>query len=829
MTTPTQNDIPSNSVQDRLFNAEKFDEFINSDSANYTDRKGNTRWTLNGIRTAISNWMTSLSSSSGGGSIGLARGGTVQHLQNFLSFDMFPSLIDPTGVTDSHDGIKYVFGLANQLGLRVVQKTGTFRLGKGDGTGTIPVNYGCDLGGATFIVDSAFTTYDGFTFTNPEAPTTHDSSSILVGLVNSSTTLKAQSAVINGLVNNTDYNGQTLFLKSSTTKLYKARGSDVYWVHVGRLTHYGRMDNCFKYSTASVSEVITLPGRNSSTEITLPDLDFSQNVGALQIFNFKYCTGYRVTAGRVKSRNDNNTHQTAIVSINYSDDIELNGFSDTHPQYGWNGNTSGQTIYTNYTFNFNMVKNLKGRNWNAQGYGWGVVGGGYSWGASFRNCSLNRIDWHEAAFDYVWIDKCIIGNYGVVGTFCCSVWIRDSKFVFGNTTQPEIANSNYHRCLVGTRSDYGGWADGNLYIENCEVDGYLLDSSSVDSGIALFKCQVDTASAIGVDSSYAVSPRFWRDINIDGLRFNRNGLNINSVIWNSSPTEVMYSPRSIKLRNCDFNNTGDVSFQLEKFTPDVGADNTSGTMAVLHHPYIELDKVENVTGITFPAAANTSYWNPQVVCKGLKNTRTDMTKPGFYTAQRGEYIFESGCDLKQFTSSYGGFYSTLGIVVRLNEMTLGDGALPPLVIGNSGAFVDSFSATNVTFLGTYSLTTATADNVTLARFVKMSSCFVRDAAYTFLPCLRVLTPTVSPSTETAVALYVQGGSKLELIHTASSVTVNVQMFAANTGNHTVPVYTSPVSPTAYYTRVAMGTRGNQVYLSSLYTTADNISAINFVH
>lgn len=93
MTTPTDKDIPSNSVQDRLFNAEKFDEFMNSDNANYTDRKGKSRWTLNGIRQVIQNWMTSLSSPAGASGIGLNQGGTVQAaLKGYVNVEQFAHL-----------------------------------------------------------------------------------------------------------------------------------------------------------------------------------------------------------------------------------------------------------------------------------------------------------------------------------------------------------------------------------------------------------------------------------------------------------------------------------------------------------------------------------------------------------------------------------------------------------------------------------------------------------------------------------------------------------------------------------------------------------------
>lgn len=74
MTIPTNNNIPSNSVQDRLYNAEKFDEFMNSDNPNYTDRKGVSRWTISGMRRVVLNWIESLSESNGADIIGTASG-----------------------------------------------------------------------------------------------------------------------------------------------------------------------------------------------------------------------------------------------------------------------------------------------------------------------------------------------------------------------------------------------------------------------------------------------------------------------------------------------------------------------------------------------------------------------------------------------------------------------------------------------------------------------------------------------------------------------------------------------------------------------------------
>lgn len=53
-TTPTTNPIPSESPRDLKFNAGKVDEFVNSYSVYYTDRFGNQRRTLEGIRQTAS-------------------------------------------------------------------------------------------------------------------------------------------------------------------------------------------------------------------------------------------------------------------------------------------------------------------------------------------------------------------------------------------------------------------------------------------------------------------------------------------------------------------------------------------------------------------------------------------------------------------------------------------------------------------------------------------------------------------------------------------------------------------------------------------------------
>jgi len=49
MATPTSNPVPSKAPQDLLFNAEKVDEFVNSQAASFVNRQGAIRRTLAGI------------------------------------------------------------------------------------------------------------------------------------------------------------------------------------------------------------------------------------------------------------------------------------------------------------------------------------------------------------------------------------------------------------------------------------------------------------------------------------------------------------------------------------------------------------------------------------------------------------------------------------------------------------------------------------------------------------------------------------------------------------------------------------------------------------
>lgn len=60
MTVPTKNPIPSGNILDQIYNAEKIDEFVNSDNETYEDRFGIKRRTIKGLWSLVNAWFSGL-------------------------------------------------------------------------------------------------------------------------------------------------------------------------------------------------------------------------------------------------------------------------------------------------------------------------------------------------------------------------------------------------------------------------------------------------------------------------------------------------------------------------------------------------------------------------------------------------------------------------------------------------------------------------------------------------------------------------------------------------------------------------------------------------
>lgn len=127
MTTPTQNDIPSSTAVDVRFNAEKFDEIVNSDNETYKDRFGRDRFTLKGLVTAVQSFLSALSAPGGGSNIGLSPNGTVQQAIGYVTVEMFGAKGNYDPSTDQGDddtaAFRQAIAKAIELGYKDVRTT----------------------------------------------------------------------------------------------------------------------------------------------------------------------------------------------------------------------------------------------------------------------------------------------------------------------------------------------------------------------------------------------------------------------------------------------------------------------------------------------------------------------------------------------------------------------------------------------------------------------------------------------------------------------------------------------------------------------------------
>lgn len=715
MTAPTNNDIPSNSVQDRMYNAEKFDEFMNSDNPNYTDRKGKSRWTVSGIRQAIQNWMDSLNASSGASSIGLSNGGKVQDLQNFLSFDMFG--IDSTGQTDVTAQIVSVFDKANALGIKVVQRKGIYRI---SGSTIITSTSGFDLGGATFRPDSNFTGYLLGTQTKPS--TTHTQSSPLITLINSGT-LNKGDGVLTGLSSDSTLNGEAIFL-TGADPLYIARGTTKYWFHSTRISNRGKMDDHLKYGVSAVTGLVELPIEDKITEFNLPCFDMTNAPANNGLIRFNYISRARVSGGSIINRPINDIDKDpVIISLNYCYDIEVSDLYDEFPSYPL---VNGTIAYA-YTLNFNYCNRLRFTNCNSQGSGWGVTGGQLSSNIIYNFCSLNRIDMHDPFMGYLKVIDCDLGYWGT------SVFGMGDMYLERVTVKLEDSAYNGYREVTGifnTRPDFGGIFDGNIYLKDVTIIGDAKVYRTINGqGVPLFSAYSFNATTGNIPDGSPVERWGYKEIVVDGLYCKDPviGRRFDAIIKASSIQYTTCFPLKIKICNARFNATQPELFDLHGWKNPIynsGPSSIYSTLTFRPTNYIELDDV-SCAGLEIQRPYSSyDFHNLDVRITNMRNIENVSTPAvPFYTDQVGKYTFNN-CyisflsDSTLSTSNASTRYSTFAI----NGGIFDSGAAVPFSMTYANGYSTPVLCNSVIFIGDYSQTAVTASNNNLAEFASVQNC-----------------------------------------------------------------------------------------------------------
>ena len=462
----------------------------------------------------------------GGSRIAASGGGLWErYVETELTFDMFGA--DRTATSNALAQIMNCFNAASRLKVGVRQTTGRFKL---SGNGNIDIKVNTDLSGSTLWPSK----WNGFVyikrdhgwmeFNDTEAP---------IQKLNQSANVGAGSAMFSGWKDFAEMDDS--FIQYDTTQpLFKYRSAPRYRNEFNRVFKDGQLAAPLYYPLNGVK--VTKLRRLYMTAqwlevkgITFDESDYSkagllvvQDATNVVVKNISY---YNRGAYKPINMTRFIVSNSAYIRVENVSCSDVNATSD-------NGYTYSMSIENSFDV---IVDGL-----TSDGYGWGSTGSNDSQRVTFKNSQLSRIDFHQPAREWLKIDNCVIGNWGVLVTIMGDLHITNCTWL-----QRDAFNASG---FVRSRSDAGGWCDGNLYIKDCTVNGR--------AGItipAFLECVPDATQ--GVIAGSPVNFTFFRKVDIDGVTFER-GLNPSPTALLSSTDKSIKHPMIVNVNNWDTGETG---------------------------------------------------------------------------------------------------------------------------------------------------------------------------------------------------------------------------------------------------------------------------------
>ena len=184
----------------------------------------------------------------------------------------------------------------------------------------------------------------------------------------------------------------------------------------------------------------------------------------------------------------------------------------------------------NYSITLSDCYDIKIKNAKSFGFGWGATGSNNCSSVEFESCTLNRIDFHEPCYDYLKVNNCTVGDWGILVTMVGDLCIDQSTF------------SNYegagNRGIIRSRTDTGGFCYGDLYMSEIKLGGY--------SGVAMpsvIMCQGDGILPAGSP----IEAVMFNNVYINGLRNKYTLAGVNALFTSDSPTTLNKPPKVIEV------------------------------------------------------------------------------------------------------------------------------------------------------------------------------------------------------------------------------------------------------------------------------------------
>lgn len=607
--------------------------------------------------------------------------------------------------------------LANAAGLKLVSPRNARVVLTGNTN--IDIQTSVDMSGAVIDVSS----YGGrLTFLRKKTKTDNGVGSAVL------TALQAETELYG--TNFTGWNGvadvaDSYVIIETSEPHYRYRGNVVNRFELNKHTRYGVMASALTspIQTSTLSNIQVFPmedavcvaenitfylGRNEVAQENIR-IESSRFRGRRWLFLMDYDFANAVT-------------NPTIFNVVRSCDVQLNDIV-----FKWTNRSTATTGYT-YNFSMDMSYDITIDGMKAQGDGWGATGNNSCARVTIRNSDISRVDFHQPFREYLRLQNCEIGQWGVL----CSA-IGDLEITGGSMTVDTMTYTN-NLGFVRSRDDTGGFCDGDLTFTGVK----LINTT----GSQMYIARHQWSSGNPVPSGSVIQQRFWRNIIYDNVKVFGSVNALPLVVANSG---VRY-PSSVSLVNTP---TGDIDMiegGYQFITPDSPLQYPGASNAAVSDPnlvinitksavrYLKLREIGtqkfsvdmNVNGLLARAAS--PFSTVTALCVGgimrFSDSRIDAFNFNFASTANDKKLdvyFNSGTIRHRNVESgvlTNGFNSNINLVVSDSHVNADNTArlmtMLPARMSNVTFSVGSFAANDLDVTDDFALNATQSVNVNLS-------------------------------------------------------------------------------------------------------------------
>lgn len=583
------------------------------------------------------------------------------------------------GVTNDAPAIAKALNYAYSNNLDVRQSDGTFLL---DGDTYLDIkSLNVDLTGC--VLKPSATWKGQITISQPEIPVTYGVGSAPVNGVNASTgnSRGIGSNYLDGLASNTDLDG--CFIQLSTSQpMFIFRDTAYTRVDFNRVYNRGNLENPLKYAL----------GNNATSIKALKIRKDVQTIKGLTI-DESLTRNYRIIyinqASRVRLINTSFINRP--LTQNFSDsrleiyesyDVIVDGLFAPSVADSFTGTGD---IYS-YTIGLGNSMNVTIKNATANGEGWGATGSNNCANVRFERCDLSRIDFHMPFQNYLKINDCNIGRSGVLVTGIGDLYVTNSTF----NSSPDMPGN-----IIATRSDAGGYFDGDLYMENIKLTG--LRNGVPGNGII----NAAVTAGQGPSSGSPISPTLFNNITLKDIKVYPGSVSTYpGTLITVGRDNVLYFPKKIVIDGLDFGSlpkSAGVGLNIDFSRFKALYSDMSNSENAVTGRYTTDILINDVCAPVFSVTSASFRHNPRVVASNVRHGVPGEAYTMFETNQRGSYEL-TDCKFERIRAYYGGDPNgPVSIKMKGGKLWSASPTLSPI----DGATVHDITLDNVQIVGAF--------------------------------------------------------------------------------------------------------------------------------